>query len=102
LKIEKSEYNTTGIVGLPGGQGLRGWSGRALNNWVIARYPLDAYQGESKLRFRLAFGSNADNLTPAPFDGFAFDEVFVGERNRKVLLEHFTNVGSTTANSEND
>jgi len=95
-------YNTTGIAGLPGGQGLRGWSGRTLNNWVIARYPLDAYQGESKLRFRLAFGSNTDNLTPAPFDGFAFDEVFIGERNRKVLLEHFTNVGSPTANSEND
>ncbi|GAB4129946.1 MAG: hypothetical protein Fur0027_15350 [Raineya sp.] len=95
-------YNVTGIAGLPGGQGLKGWSGRSLNNWVLARYPLDAYQGESKLRFRLAFGSNADNLTPAPFDGFAFDEVFIGERNRRVLLEHFTNVTSTTANSEND
>lgn len=95
-------YNTNGIAGLPGGQGLKGWSGRTLNNWVLARYPLDAYQGESKLRFRIAFGSNADNLTPAPFDGFAFDEVFIGERNRRVLLEHFTNVNSTTANSEND
>ncbi len=95
-------YNITGIAGLPGGQGLKGWSGRNLTNWVIARYPLDAYQGESKLRFRIAFGSNADNVTAAPFDGFAFDEVFIGERNRRVLLEHFTNVTSTTANSEND
>jgi methionine-rich copper-binding protein CopC len=95
-------YNTSGIAGLPGGQGLKGWSGRTMTNWVYARYPLDAYRGESKVRFRVAFGSNADNVTPAPFDGFAFDEIFIGERNRRVLLEHFTNSSSPTANSEND
>jgi hypothetical protein len=95
-------YNTSGIAGLPGGQGLKGWSGRAMTNWVFARYPLDAYRGESKLRFRVAFGSNADNVTPAPFDGFAFDEIFIGERNRRVLIEHFTNSSDATANSENE
>ncbi|KOY85928.1 hypothetical protein AD998_07025 [bacterium 336/3] len=95
-------YNTSGIAGLPGGQGLKGWSGRTMNNWVYARYPLDIYRGESKLRFRVAFGSNADNVTPAPFDGFAFDEVFIGERNRKVLIEHFTNSSDATSNSENE
>jgi len=96
-------YNTSGIAGLPGGQGLKGWSGRTMTNWVYARYPLDAYQGESKVRFRVAFGSNSDNVTlPAQFDGFTFDEIFIGERNRKVLLEHFTNSSNPTANSEND
>ncbi|MCU0438228.1 MAG: Ig-like domain-containing protein [Raineya sp.] len=95
-------YNTSGIAGLPGGQGLKGWSGRAMSNWVYARYPLDLYRGEPKLRFRVAFGSNADNVTAAPFDGFAFDEVFIGERNRRVLIEHFTNSSDATSNSEND
>ncbi|MDX1903102.1 MAG: Ig-like domain-containing protein [Thermonemataceae bacterium] len=95
-------YNINGVAGLPGGQGLKGWSGRDMTDWVYAAFPLDAYIGETKLRFRFAFGSTADNVTPAPFDGFAFDDMFIGDRNRKVLLEHFTNAFDPTANSEND
>jgi len=50
------------------------------------------------VRFRVAFGSDASFNE----EGFGFDDVWIGERSRKVLLEHFTNMntsGSFTADS---
>lgn len=92
-------YNAAGIAGQPGGQALVGWSGNS-QGWATAAYPLDAFLGASKLRLRLAFGSNADNVSSTTFDGIAFDNVFIGERNRKVLLETFTNTYDTDAVQE--
>jgi hypothetical protein len=43
------------------------------------------------VRVRIAFGSDATTPPTANFDGFAFDNVFVGDKKRNVLVEHFTN-----------
>jgi hypothetical protein len=58
---------------------------------------------------RVAFGSGDNNVLPSdrdvssinftPYEGFAFDNVFVGEKQRNVLVEYFTNAGiSATSN----
>ncbi|MBK8292953.1 MAG: T9SS type A sorting domain-containing protein [Flammeovirgaceae bacterium] len=56
----------------------------------------------SQVRLRIAFSSN-DGNAPAPpaFDGFAFDNFFVGEKARHVLVEHFT-TSTLTASTNAD
>jgi hypothetical protein len=44
-----------------------------------------------QVRVRVAFGSNDANESSKTYDGFAFDNFFVGEKKRLVLMEHFTN-----------
>ena len=85
-------YNTTSIAGKPGDQPLGdlGWSGKD-TTWIEARHNLDILKGQPNVRFRIAFGSNADNAPGKVFDGFAFDDIWIGERARNVLVEHFTN-----------
>ncbi len=95
-------YNTAGIIAQPGGQSVvNAWTGNTLTAFKIAKFNLDKFRGQASVRFRVAFGSNADNPTSQVFDGFAFDEVFIGNRNRISLLEHFTNASSSEANTEN-
>jgi len=78
-----------------------GWSGKDIG-WKIAKFPLDDVQkdavqnGNGVVRFRIAFGSNADNPANATFDGFAVDTVLITERDRLTLVEHFTNTQSIT------
>jgi hypothetical protein len=52
-----------------------------------------------QVRLRIAFGSNNTNppIAIATYDGFAFDNFFVGEKQRNVLVEHFTNASSTAS-----
>ncbi len=98
-------YNYNTIAGRPG-EGIynpdgHGWSGQDAG-WKIARRHLDDLEtlwpfggnpGRSAVRFRIAFGSNGDNA----FDGFAFDDFWIGERTNNVLLENFTSIASSTA-----
>ncbi|MDH4298129.1 MAG: T9SS type A sorting domain-containing protein, partial [Cyclobacteriaceae bacterium] len=51
--------------------------------------------------FRIAFGSNGDNPSGRALNGFAFDDIYIGEKNKNVLVEHFTNVNSTSSNQAN-
>ena len=44
-----------------------------------------------QVRLRVAFASNDGNPATNTYDGFAFDNVFVGNKKRNVLVEHFTN-----------
>ncbi|MCK6617987.1 MAG: autotransporter-associated beta strand repeat-containing protein [Cyclobacteriaceae bacterium] len=97
-------YNGRALTGNPGIQplGQFGWTDRQ-QGWKNARHNLDqipvAERGQ--VIFRIAFGSNNDNGTPPPvngvpdlpFDGFAFDNIFIGEKQRNVLVEYFTNSG---------
>jgi hypothetical protein len=46
-----------------------------------------------QVRLRVAFSSNNTNDPSKTFDGFAFDNVFIGERKRNVMVEYFTNAG---------
>jgi hypothetical protein len=73
-----------------------GWSGENLDGFESARYRLDVstrngdLRGMTNVRFRVAFAA-ADNTDANGREGFAFDNVYIGERTRSVLVEHFTN-----------
>jgi hypothetical protein len=96
-------YNGRAIIGNPGMQsiGQFGWTGRD-TGWKTARFNLDQIDKleRTEVIFRIAFGSDGSNapatLTP---NGFAFDNIFIGEKKRNILVEYFTNAGiSATAN----
>lgn len=86
-------YNSDQITPAPDSEGI-GWTGEtpfeADNGWVEARHDLDDLAGEEHVQFRIAFASNHES-SDAGREGFAFDNVRINERNRKVLIEHFTN-----------
>ncbi|GIV35744.1 MAG: hypothetical protein KatS3mg032_0123 [Cyclobacteriaceae bacterium] len=92
-------YNGRALTGNPGNQvlGQFGWTNRQ-GGWKTARYNLDMIpvSERDEVIFRVAFGSNNDNGLPpsnVPYEGFAFDNVFIGEKQRNVLVEYFTNAG---------
>ncbi len=99
-------YNEKGLPSNPGQNSSFGWTGKQVDMLTKlprnARYNLDivpkAKRGQ--VRVRIAFGSNDGNEASNTYDGFAFDNFFVGEKKRIVLMEHFTNSslsGSLTA-----
>lgn len=81
-------FNSSTIQSRPGNQ-FFGWSSLMMNKWQDARISLDAVKNAANVRFRIAYAAdgNAINL----FDGFAFDDVWIGNREQKLLLEYFTN-----------
>ncbi len=91
-------YDDKGLISNPGvenpatdfNEGAYGWTGRD-DNWRLVRFPLDQLKGQSAVRFRVAFSSDANNAQD-DLDGFAFDDLWVGERKRTVLAEHFTSI----------
>jgi len=83
-------FNSVGILGNPGGQ-QQGWSGTGNSDWQEVRHDLDPLIGLNGIQFRVAFGAGAEGN----MEGFAFDNVWIGERTRKVILEHFTNTAET-------
>ncbi|MFN5170766.1 MAG: PKD-like domain-containing protein [Cyclobacteriaceae bacterium] len=82
------------IVSNPGQQliGQYGWTDKT-GSWKNARFNLDMVNpaDRDQVRIRVAFASNNDNAPGNTFDGFAFDNVYVGEKQRTNLVEHFTN-----------
>ncbi|MBX2893854.1 MAG: autotransporter-associated beta strand repeat-containing protein [Cyclobacteriaceae bacterium] len=88
-------FNGAAIPSNPGNQtlGQYGWTNKQ-GSWKNARFNLDMIPkvGEERkqVRFRLAFASNGTNAPGITYDGFAFDNVYVGEKQRNVLVEHFT------------
>jgi hypothetical protein len=98
-------FNGVGILSNPGSQpiGNYGWTDKQ-SEWKNARFNLDMIPAvnRSQVRLRIAFSSN-DGNAPAPpaFDGFAFDNFFVGEKARHVLVEHFT-TSTLTASTNAD
>ncbi len=98
-------YKNDGIFGNPGNQtnaqGNIGWTGQSIPEgdstvqWVEARHSLNALLDSdtsnlTKIRFRIAFGSNA----AVENEGFAFDDFTIEERTKNVLYELFTNSSS--------
>jgi hypothetical protein len=88
-------YNPSYVIASPGDQAGApiGWSGIS-NSWEDARYRLDVaggdLRGQRNLRLRLAFASSPNSVV-GNLEGFAFDNFYIGNRTRSVLLEHFTN-----------
>lgn len=89
-------YNCTSIIGNPGNQliGQIGWSDLD-SNWIEVRHSLDMLAGYSGVRFRIAFGSNGTN----EFDGFAVDNIWIGERGKLSIIEQFTNANDVNSSS---
>jgi hypothetical protein len=86
-------YQTNFLVSRPGNQDViqypQGWTGQS-NGWEKARYRLDHLRGNNFVRFRIAFASDPNTVLEGN-EGMAFDSVWVGERGRNVLVEHFSN-----------
>lgn len=83
-------YNSAVIRGEPGGNPM-GWTtrGEPDNKWNPSIHTLDELNGKSDVVFRIAYASDGMNMKN---DGIAFDDIWIGERSRKILLEHFTNI----------
>uniref|UniRef100_UPI002FDEE70F PKD-like domain-containing protein n=1 Tax=Ohtaekwangia sp. TaxID=2066019 RepID=UPI002FDEE70F len=88
-------YNGSDLSGHPGGQDNYAWTG-ATDGWRDARYNLNDLPKDTVV-FRIAFGSNSDNNPGTISNGFAFDDIYIGEKKRNVLVEHYTNDASTNA-----
>ncbi|UII29812.1 T9SS type A sorting domain-containing protein [Fulvivirga ulvae] len=97
-------FNSAGIAASPGGQTI-GWEG-GTEEWKKARISLDAVKekaGGKPVRFRIAFASlQLGEGRENNYDGFAFDNFAIRERNRMIVLEHFTNVGAEGNEAENN
>ncbi len=102
-------FNARGINTSPGNQSSvdLGWSTEGDSLWYEAKFNLDQIQANlleqgkgQSIRFRFAFSS--DDFTPSDLvvEGFAFDDFFIGERKRVVLVEHFSNIYETTETSK--
>ncbi|MBI9052832.1 MAG: T9SS type A sorting domain-containing protein [Bacteroidales bacterium] len=55
--------------------------------WRKAKYWLEDVVGEAGVRFRFTLGTDDAGVN----EGFGFDNLRIGDRNRMVLLEHFAN-----------
>ena len=88
-------YNAFDIEGNPGGYSF-GWSNMQDKDWVEARHSLDKLNGLNDVQFRFAYGSDG---TAKDTYGFAFDNIWIGERSKTLLIEHFTSTNSMEARS---
>ncbi|HVD99549.1 MAG TPA: T9SS type A sorting domain-containing protein [Cytophagaceae bacterium] len=94
-------YSNSGNDGRPGGYAKYSdnivWSGHydtsaavnVFNGWKIAKIKLDSLSGLSSVRFRIAFGAANSGVTK--YTGIAIDSVWIGDRNKLLVLENFTN-----------
>jgi hypothetical protein len=103
-------YNSAAIVGNPGSQSLGqvGWSSDTVSKWRVARFRLDSLKDISQtrilnpatMRFRVAFGTSSSTVVSTNFDGFAFDDFSILERDKMLLVEHFTNSSGKTSKTD--
>jgi PKD repeat protein len=86
-------YDYPSVIGNPGSQPINqfAWTGQ-YGRWKIAKIGLDRLAFKPTVRLRIAFGSSSNTLNLT--DGFALDSVWIGNKNKLILLEHFTNYNS--------
>ncbi|MTI20619.1 PKD domain-containing protein, partial [Fulvivirga sp. RKSG066] len=109
-------YDAQGLISRPGdrasipngpsnfNEGDKGWTGTSGGQWVSARYSLEGIPENERdfVRFRLAFATDANDPSTGPqLNGFAFDNVFIGNKSRTVLVEHFTDTEIEISNQSN-
>jgi hypothetical protein len=92
-------YNSAVIRGEPGGNQI-GWTTRGEPDtaWVESIHTLDDVKDASDVIFRIAYGSYGARRE---FEGIALDDIWIGERSRNVLVEHFTNTVKTECSDAN-
>jgi hypothetical protein len=89
-------YNSYNITTKPGNMSSQGWTD-TVPDWTVASNYIDYLKGKTNIQFRIAFA--ADNTIE--YEGFAFDNIFIGERTKKVLIEHFTSTEQNDAINSN-
>ncbi|MEQ8475930.1 Ig-like domain-containing protein [Fulvivirga sp.] len=88
------QRDITNAAGLDNPTNL-GWSDEE-EDWKNARNTLTPVAGQPRVQFRVSFKSGP-NENVHQSDGFAFDNFFIGQRTRTVLVENFTNMNGTQA-----
>ncbi len=86
-----SWYNSNTIFKSPGGSKY-GWGLNIFQpdtEWITAKHDLDNIAGNPRVKLRFVIGTNGQQGIGN--QGFAFDNVFIAERTRYSVLEHFTN-----------
>ncbi len=86
-------YNALGLASKPGDQvtGDYGWSGSDNTQWMESKHILDEINSptpQANVVFR--FGLASVNTQPS-LDGFAMDNIRIGNRTRTIVVENFTN-----------
>ena len=86
-------YNSSSVIGSPGDNnpGDLAWSGQQ-QDWMTVRHNLDFLKAADSVTFRIFFGADNNPPETSNAEGFAIDNIFVGNRSRGLLLEHFTNM----------
>lgn len=80
-----------GYYGLPGFE-KKGWTNVRDSRWMEARYSLDFLKDKPRVQFRFTYSATGNALGN---DGIALDDFQIVERNRIILIEHFTNTSHT-------
>jgi hypothetical protein len=93
-------FNSSTIESQPGDQ-FFGWSSVKMDDWTSARISLDELKDSSNVRFRIAYATRIYLPNPSPYDGFAFDDFWIGNRKKELLLEYFTNNTTPAYNANN-
>ena len=99
-------YNSSAILGSPSSPGNvnigdLGWSGKE-TGWKKVKHSLDEFKGNSSVQFRITFGADLNDPSISGLNGFAFDDVYIGERSKVILLEHFTNNSQVESSQSNE
>ena len=99
-------YNATELFNKPGGSSF-GWGLDPFNPdrvWVNSSHDLDMVAGLSHVKFRVAIATGGtEEIEEGRYNqGFAFDNIFIGERIRRSLLEYFTNSASIVCKEADD
>jgi hypothetical protein len=103
-------YNGASIGGLSslGGIGQAvsqyGWTGSSIpagtatvSGWKTGRYNLDDKADQTRIRFRVVFGSSTNLVNDVAYNGFAIDYFKLEPRNRLVLVENFTSASGSSS-----
>jgi len=97
-----SWYNSADLISRPGGSDT-GWGLEVFNpdqEWVRAAHALDDLDGLSNISFRIAIASTG--AQGIGNQGFAFDDIFIGKRSMKSVVEYFTNSSSESSRLADD
>lgn len=94
-------YNSFDIKEKPGGNdgSSIGWSGNALfapdSSWVNVAHDLDGLIGEESVIFGMFYAT--DGASVIANQGVAIDNIYIGERSKRAVIEHFTNAGDASS-----
>jgi hypothetical protein len=86
-----------GYFGTAGSQS-QGWTAITDPDWVEARHILDFLTNEPVVQFRFTFTASGSALGNK---GIAVDDIRIVERNRTILIEHFTNTSDESSIADN-